>query len=152
MTVDIFPSLKELTFLEKYPDSDLLCLEVLWKHYAAQLTECPKCHSEPKFYRVEGRRSWSCSHCGLHLSPTAGTIFHKSVTPLHKWFIAIKLIYQSNGAIPAQELSRRLNLYYKTAWRMKNQICLYLELDKSYSYKYSSATKPIPPGRTTSAS
>jgi len=28
------------------------------------------------------------THCGQHVHPTAGTIFHKSSTSLHLWFYA----------------------------------------------------------------
>lgn len=138
---DILPTIKQLSSLERWPKDDNLCLDILWKNYSANLTECPKCHrAPPKFYKIENRRCWTCGKCKVHLSPTTGTLFHKSRTPLSSWFLAIKLLYQSDGLVPALEIARQTNVTYKTAWRIKDQLCRYLDLntEKRYTYKFSS--------------
>jgi transposase-like protein len=56
------------------------------------------------------------------LSPTAGTILHKSSTPLKQWFYAIFLMAQTRTGISAAQLQRELGVTYKTAWRMFTQI------------------------------
>jgi hypothetical protein len=144
MKPDVLPTLKQLLLVEQFPD-DELCFEILWKNYSARMQTCPRCHKKARFYRVSSRKSYSCAFCGVHLSPAANTIFHRSHTPLTKWFLAIKLIYQSQGKVPALELKRRLSVTYKTAWRIKYLICQELNLRRGQSYMYSSATKPIPP-------
>ena len=86
---------------------------------------CPKCERDRPFKRYETaqrRQSWTCTGCGHHLHPTAGTIFHKSSTSLHLWFYAIYLITSTRCGISAKHLERELGVRYKTAWRMFNKI------------------------------
>jgi transposase-like protein len=71
---------------------------------------------------VKSRPSWSCDHCGHHIHPTAGTIFHKSSTSLQLWFYAIYLMTSTRCGISAKQLERELGTTYKTAWRMFNKI------------------------------
>ena len=75
-----------------------------------------------RYETAQQRQSWSCTHCGHHLHPTAGTIFHKSSTALHLWFYAIYLITSTRCGISAKQLERELGVGYKTAWRMFNLI------------------------------
>src|SRR5438067_1783618 len=77
-----------LDFVRDFPD-DAACLDWLWRHrFSADGSHasCPKCDRERKFHRVKGRPSYSCDHCGHHIYPTAGTLFHKSSTSLRHWF------------------------------------------------------------------
>jgi len=71
---------------------------------------------------MKTRRSFSCELCGHHVHPTAGTIFHKSSTPLTLWFYAIYLMTATRAGISAKQLERELGVTYKTAWRMFHQI------------------------------
>lgn len=98
------------------------CLKFLFD--AKQLKACPRCGTEPHFYKIKGRKCYSCEHCALHIYPTAGTIFHKSETPLKSWFFAIFLFGNSKNGVSAKELERHLGVTYKTAWRMARQIRL----------------------------
>jgi len=61
-------------------------------------------------------------HCGYQLHPLAGTIFHKSDTPLTLWFFAIFLFANSKNGVSAKEIERHLGVTYKTAWRIAKQI------------------------------
>lgn len=103
----------------EFPNEDA-CLKFLFE--ARQLKACPRCGTEPKFYKLKGRKCYSCMHCALHIYPTAGTIFHKSETPLKSWFFAIFLFGNSKNGVSAKELERHLGVTYKTAWRMARQI------------------------------
>ncbi len=89
------------------------------------------------------RHSFSCEVCGNHVHPTAGTIYHKSDTPLTKWFYAAYLMAQSRNGVSAKEIERAIGVTYKTAWRMCHLIRKMLseghdplsgnvEVDKSY--------------------
>ncbi len=71
---------------------------------------------------MSSRRSYSCDHCGNHVHPTAGTIYHKSSTPLRLWFYAIYLMASTRCGIAAKQLQRELGVTYKTAWRMFRQV------------------------------
>lgn len=116
-----------MEFVKEFPD-DAACLNYLWRaRYSSDGThaECPECGERRRFKRYETaqqRQSWSCTHCGHHLHPTAGTIFHKSSTALHLWFYALYLITSTRGGISAKQLEREIGVGYKTAWRMFNLI------------------------------
>jgi hypothetical protein len=53
---------------------------------------------------------------------TANTIFHKTRTPLYKWFWAIYLISSDKGGISSMRLSKLLRISYVTAWTMGHKI------------------------------
>lgn len=114
-------------FLAEFPD-DAACLEHLWRsRYApdGEHAECPKCMCERAFKRyatAQGRQSWTCTGCGHHVHPTAGTIFHGSSTSLRLWFHAMYLMTSTRCGISAKQLERELGVHYKTAWRMFNKI------------------------------
>ena len=116
-----------MEFVREFPD-DAACLEHLWRtRYAedGEHAECPKCERVRPFkrYKTEQRRqSWTCTACGHHIHPTAGTIFHKSSTSLHLWFYAIYLVSSSRCGIAAKQLEREIGVNYKTALRMLHLI------------------------------
>jgi transposase-like protein len=49
-------------------------------------------------------------------------IFQDTRTPLQLWFYAIFLFVTTRRGVSGKELERALGLYYKTAWRMGQQI------------------------------
>jgi len=116
-----------MEFMREFPD-DATCIEWLWRNRYSEDGEhahCPKCDTERVFRRYETsqrRQSWTCIHCGHHLHPTAGTIFHKSSTSLHLWFYAMHLMTSTRCGISAKQLERELGVTYKTAWRMAKLI------------------------------
>jgi len=116
-----------MEFMREFPD-DATCLEWLWRNrYSADGVNayCPKCEQERPFKRYETtqqRQSWTCTACGNHIHPTAGTIFHKSSTSLHLWFYAMYLMTSTRCGISAKQLERELGVTYKTAWRMAKEI------------------------------
>lgn len=102
----------------EFPD-DKACLDWLLNYrYPAGIT-CKNCGViNAKHHYIASRKSYSCQECGHHVHPTAGTIFHKSSTPLTLWFYAIYLMAQTRTGISAKQLERELGVTYKTAWRM----------------------------------
>jgi transposase-like protein len=116
-----------MEFMRDFPD-DAACLDWLWRtRYSAdgEHAFCERCQQERTFkrYSTEVRRqSWTCTACGLHVHPTAGTIFHKSSTSLHLWFYAMYLMTSTRCGISAKQVERELGVTYKTAWRMCNLI------------------------------
>jgi len=118
-------SLRE--FMAEFPD-DAACLEYLWRTRFSpdgEHAHCPKCDTERTFKRYatkQRRQSWTCTGCGHHIHPTAGTIFEKSSISLAQWFYAMFLVSSSRCGIAAKQLERELGCNYKTAWRMLNRI------------------------------
>ena len=126
------PAMKPYTlkdFQAQFPD-DATCLEWLRNYLYPDGIYCEKCEAVTKHHRVASRPSYSCDRCGHHVHPTAGTIFHKSPTPLTTWFYAIYLMAQTRCGISAKQIQRETGVTYKTAWRMFKQIRSMLYDDK----------------------
>ena len=83
--------------------------------------ECLRCKSK-NVSRVNNRVQLVCNSCRYHFSVTAGTSFHDSHLPLHKWFLAVYLIVESRKDISATQLKRSLGVTYKTAWYLSHRI------------------------------
>ncbi len=108
-------------FNRDFPDDDT-CLEFIKNARWPDGINCPKCDKLASHHRIEGRKVYSCSGCGSHVSPTADTIFHKSATSLRTWFYAMFLMASTRTGISAKQLERETGVTYKTAWRMFTQI------------------------------
>jgi transposase len=114
-------------FMAEFPD-DETCLEWLWRNRYSKdglHANCPKCECVQAFERyqtTQQRQSWTCTACGHHVHPTAGTIFHKSSTSLHLWFYAMYLMTSTRCGISSKQLERELGVTYKTAYRMTQLI------------------------------
>ena len=108
-------------FMQMFPDDDT-CLDYIRNEWFPELIECSNCGKTAKFYRITTRKVYGCEFCGHQISPTAGTIFHKSPTPLTTWFYVIYLMAQTRGGISAKQIQRETGVTYKTAWRMCKQV------------------------------
>src|SRR6476660_7708481 len=112
-----------MEFMAEFPNDDA-CLDWLWRNRYSEdgeTAECPKCQKAQTFTRyktAQQRQSWTCTACGHHIHPTAGTIFHKSSTALHLWFYALYIMASTRCGVSAKQLERELGVTYKTAWRM----------------------------------
>jgi len=110
-------------FQQEYPD-DASCLAKLMEinHGGTEIT-CPGCGTlRAKFHPMAKRRAYACQECGHHIYPAANTIFHKSRTPLTKWFFAMYLMTSTRHGVAAKELERQLGVTYKCAWRMAHEL------------------------------
>jgi transposase len=108
-------------FEKQFPTDDS-CLEFLKNARFPKGVYCEKCEKITPHYRIANRKVYSCQFCGSHISPTAGTIFNKSDTPLKSWFHAMFLMSSTKTGISAKQLQRELGVTYKTAWRMFKEV------------------------------
>ena len=108
-------------FQTQFPD-DAACLDWLKDYLYPDGIHCKRCQRVTKHHRAATRPSFCCDRCGNHVHPTAGTIYHKSSTPLRLWFYATYLIASTRCGVSAKQLERELGVTYKTAWRMFKQI------------------------------
>ncbi|HUI78473.1 MAG TPA: IS1595 family transposase [Bryobacteraceae bacterium] len=115
-------------FNRMFPD-DAACLEWLRGYLYPDGIFCKLCEKVTMHHRDGKRPSYSCDYCGHHEHPTAGTIFHKSPTPLRLWFYTIYLMASTRCGISAKQIQRETGVTYKTAWRMFRQIRALLEED-----------------------
>lgn len=80
--------------------------------------QCPHCQSKDFEKRVGKKRAYRCHHCHRFLSPTAGTIFHRTRTSLQQWFIALFLVATDKRGLSALFLGEQIGVSYPTAWAM----------------------------------
>lgn len=95
-----------------FPNDDI-CLDFIFDSLHSR-----DCSCGGKYRRVKGRKQFQCSKCRFQIAPLAGTIFHKSDTPLTLWFKAILSFSNAKSGLSAKQLERELETTYKTAWRM----------------------------------
>lgn len=114
-------------FFKQFPNEDV-CLEHVMKVRFGLRHTCAECGVvNATFHRLENRKKYSCAHCGAHVAPCAGTIFHKSSTSLQVWFYAIYLYSVTRNGVSGMELHRVLGVTRKTGQRMARQIRILME-------------------------
>ncbi len=103
--------------LRSWFDADWKCLDYLdWLRWPDGFV-CPACGSAHG-WRAADRR-WRCAGCDRRVSATAGTIFHRTRTPLTVWLAAAWHLTSSKVGISATQLRREMELgSYQTAWAM----------------------------------
>ena len=99
--------------LERDFPNEAKCLEFL---FDAQHSR--ECSCGGTYKPVKGRKQYQCSKCRFQIAPLAGTIFHKSDTPLQIWFKAILSFSNAKSGLSAKQLEREIETTYKTAYRM----------------------------------
>ena len=117
---------------------------------------CAGCNGRTAYQLVSRPRVFECAGCGRQHSVTAGTVLHRTRTPLRKWFAAAWLMAQDKRGVSALFLARELALRYDTAWLMAHKLRHglserpeyaldgLLEIDESY---YGGRGKPASRGR-----
>jgi len=111
--MDDYP--QNLAELEARFSTDEACRDYLFALRWPEGFRCPRC-AAAKAWPV-GPRTNQCAGCSYQVTVTAGTIFHRTRTPLSVWFRAMWwVVTQKNGA-SALGLQRVLGLgSYETAW------------------------------------
>lgn len=116
------PSISLYEFKDMFPN-EKSCYEHLFRLKWPNGFECPKCgHKE--YYFIESRKVLECTNpdCRHQTSVTAGTIFHKTRTPLQIWFWVIFLVAKDKRGISALSISKEFPVSYPTAWTMLHKI------------------------------
>jgi transposase-like protein len=97
------------------------CAEQLTRQRWPEGFRCPRCEGSTRGY-IASRRVHECKLCGYQCSVTAGTIFHKTRTPLTSWFWAIYRMSHDKKGISAVQLMKEIGVSYTTAWLMQHKI------------------------------
>ena len=96
-----------------FPD-DASCAEYLARLRWPGGFRCPVCGGDRAWQT--STQHWKCVGCGRKTSVTAGTIFHRTRTPLSTWFAAVWLVTSQKNGASAQNLHDMLGLgSYETA-------------------------------------
>ncbi|KYP79915.1 hypothetical protein AYW79_04430 [Ferroacidibacillus organovorans] len=108
------------TFQQKFKSDDE-CRQHLFSIRFPNGFRCPSCGHD-KYYLISERVLFQCTACRHQSSLIAGTILHKTRTPLRIWFWALFLVAHDKRGISALALARELDVSYKTAWLMLHKI------------------------------
>lgn len=110
-----------IEFQSRFPD-EAACWEYLAQSRWPEGYRCPRCGCQSAAL-LGGRRLWQCSSCRYQVSVTAGTVLHKTHTPLHLWFWAAYLMSTATPGLSALQLQRQLGIgRYETAWTMLHKL------------------------------
>jgi transposase-like protein len=87
---------------------------------------CPHCGEVEQIHRLEGKKHrpglFYCRSCRGQFSVTVGTVAERSHVPVHKWLLAFHLIVASKKGMSALQLSRLLEVSYKTGWFISHRV------------------------------
>src|SRR5215211_4742708 len=101
-------------FKSWFPD-DAACREYLGRLRWPDGFACPECGCGGGWRT--GKGLWMCVECAKKTSVTAGTIFHRSHSPLSTWFAAVWFVTSQKNGVSAQGLKDALGFgSYQTAW------------------------------------
>ena len=110
---------------------------------------CPCCGCINNHFFIKTRKQWRCKDCGHTFSVTSGTIFSNHKLPVKVLLLAVALFVHSAKGMSALQLSRNLDVQYKTAyvlfqklrdalWRTRDTSPLQgeVEMDGGYFHSY----------------
>ena len=87
---------------------------------------CPHCGVIDSAGKLKGESTriglWKCYACRKQFTVKVGTVFEHGRVPLHKFLQATYLMCSSKKGVSAHQLSRTLEVTYKTAWFMAHRI------------------------------
>lgn len=110
-----------LEFQARFGDEQA-CLDYLFQCRWPEGFVCPRCAGQAA-WPLASRKLWQCKGCRYQVSLTAGTVLHKTHTPVHVWFWAAYLLSTGTPVISAVQLQRQLGLSrYDTAWTMLHKL------------------------------
>lgn len=107
--------------LLKWFPEDEACLEYLSRLRWPDGFVCPACGGRHAWRTGAGL--WMCTQCQRRTSVTAGTVFHRTRTPLSTWFAAIWFLTSQKNGMSALGLQRVLGFgSYETAWAWMHKL------------------------------
>jgi transposase-like protein len=95
---------------------------------------CPHCQNDGKakmIYQLEPKASsraparkgvYKCDACRKQFTATIGTVLEASHIPMSKWIMALFILCASKKSVSALQLSRMIDITYKSAWFMAHRI------------------------------
>lgn len=112
----------DLLKIQQRFSTELACRKYLQSRRWPKAFDCPRCGDTQAGYH-RNRGLYQCKGCRYQVSLTAGTIFHKTRTPLRKWFWLILLMGHNKHGISMLEAQRLLGIgSYQTVWTMCHKI------------------------------
>ncbi|MBC9035153.1 IS1595 family transposase [Sphingomonas sp. JC676] len=121
-----------ITDIARYLTDEAAAQDALSKLRWPNGVQCPLCVGGKKVYETSYtttargketvRKQWKCGACRKKFSVTSRSIFEGSHIPVGKWIYAIFLMCSSKKGVSANQLSRELDIEYKSAWFMCHRV------------------------------
>lgn len=113
---------RSLADFQRRFSTEAACRQYLFECRWPDGYHCPRCQ-HPEVYAVMGRGLLQCKACRYQASVTAGTVMHRSRTPLRDWFWAAYFVTTHTPGFSALQLQRQLGLTrYETAWALLHKL------------------------------
>src|SRR5205085_2265928 len=112
-------SLAQVARLSDQEAHDKFC-ELRW-HDNDGKPYCPHCGAVD-IYTYEARRIFKCKTCRRQFSATSGTLFHSRKLSHRDYLLAIAIFTNGAKGHAALQLSRDLNVQYKTAFVLSHKL------------------------------
>jgi transposase-like protein len=93
---------------------------VRWSDNAGE-PYCPRCRCAA-LYSYRTRKLWKCKSCSHQFSVTSGTIFASRKLPVRDYLLAIAIFVNGAKGHSALQLSRDLDVQYKTAFVLSHKL------------------------------
>jgi transposase-like protein len=123
-----------LEFNQRFP-SQKECIEHVFNLRWPNGFICPRCNSQ-KYGFHSGRFLYQCKDCRYQASLTAGSVMHKTRTPLMVWFWTIFMVACDKRGHSALSISKELKISYWIAWTLLQKIRRAMaEQDRRYKLK-----------------
>lgn len=97
-----------LQFQQRF-QSDADCAQYLFEKRWPDGFRCPCCECAEAYFLSKSRR-YQCKHCRYQSSLTAGTIFHRTRTPLRYWFWMIFLMSRNKAGFSMLGMQKLLGM------------------------------------------
>ncbi len=94
--------------------------EIRWGRDADPV--CPSCGVVEPHWFLASRRQWRCRACGHTFSVTSGTIFAHHKLPLQVYLGAAAIYTNAVKGLSALQMSRDLDVQYKTAFVLMHKL------------------------------
>ncbi len=107
--------------IQKHFSNDEVCRNHLFHLRWPAGFVCSVCGSD-RYDTLKKRQLLQCRNCKHQTSIIAGTLMHRTRTPLRYWFWGIYYVAVCNGETTAQQLSEKIGLNYHAARRMLGKI------------------------------
>ena len=107
--------------IQKHFSNDVVCRNHLFHLRWPAGFVCSVCGSD-RYDTLKKRQLLQCRNCKHQTSIIAGTLMHRTRTPLRYWFWGIYYVAACNGETTAQQLSEKIGLNYHAARRMLGKI------------------------------
>jgi transposase-like protein len=90
-------------------------------HERSGAAECPRCGCT-ELYDCRAERRWKCKDCSYRFSVTSGTIFDSRKIAIRDILAAIAIVANGKKRTGALQMSRKLDVTYKTALDLAHRI------------------------------